>query len=116
MTESNLIVLSRIVLAILLMLCSAFIVAMNWGCLITNLKNKMHKIDRHHSTVSIVSLVLAVIAYIICPRPKKLWLFIVPIADIANWQIVWLPIALFLRSRSKRPKGQKPPERKIPMQ
>ena len=73
--------------------------------------------DRHHSTVPFVSFVLAAIAYLVYPRPDRMWMFSVPLFDIANWCLLWLPVALVRESKRKRitePDGavnERPPPR-----
>jgi hypothetical protein len=92
----------RFILAIAILLFAAYIVVMNWGCVIFSMRNKIRGIDRHHSTVPIVSFVLAALAYLIYPRPDKTWMIAVPMLDIANWSLLWLPVALIRALRTKR--------------
>jgi hypothetical protein len=75
---------ARFILAIAILVFAACVVVMNWGCVIVSLRNKRRAIDRHHSTVPIVSFVLAALAYLVYPRPDSMWMTSVPLLDIAN--------------------------------
>lgn len=86
---------ARFSIVILLLLLAAFVVVMNWRCALVSLRNKRRGIDRHHSMVPLVSIVLAALAYLIYPRPDMMWLFAIPLLDIANWNLLWLPVVLF---------------------
>ena len=90
------------ILALAILVFAAYIVVMNWGCVIVSMRNKRRGIDRHHSTVPIISIILAALAYFIYPRPDKMWMFSVPLLDIANWSLLWLPVVLIRESRTKR--------------
>ncbi len=83
--------------AIICILISVYILIMNWGCVIKNIRNKRKGIDRHHSTVPLVSIVFAVaLAYPLYPYTPKWWIFIIPILDIGNWiLIIGLPWAIY---------------------
>jgi hypothetical protein len=89
---------TSLILTIIVLLFAVYIVAMNWGCVIVSLRNKRRGIDRHHSTVPVVSFILVAIAHLIYPKPNKNWMFIIPLVDIANWSLLALPIVLFRRS------------------
>jgi hypothetical protein len=95
------VITARLILATAILLLAAYIVVMNWGCVIVSMSNKRRGIDRHHSTVPIVSFVLAALAYLIHPRPGKMWMIFVPLLDIANWSLLWLPVALIREARRK---------------
>jgi hypothetical protein len=92
---------ARLIIAIVILVFALLIVVMNWGCVIVNMRNKKRGIDRHHSAVPIVSLVLAALAYLIYPRPDNTWMFAIPLLDIANWCLLWLPVALIRQARTK---------------
>jgi hypothetical protein len=98
-------ILARLILALALMLLAAYVVVMNWGCVIVSMRNKRRGMDRHHSTVPIVSYVLVALASLICPPPRTVWMIAVPLLDIANWQLLWLPALLFRERRKKRATG-----------
>ena len=89
---------ARLVLAGLLLLLAAYIAAMNWGCVIVSVRNQRKGIDRHHSTIPLVTVLLAGIACPIWPYGSRWWAFAIPLADIANWLMLWLPVAV-LRER-----------------
>jgi hypothetical protein len=92
---------ARLIIAIVILVFALCIVAMNWGCVIVNMRNKRRGIDRHHSAVLVVSLVLVALAYLLYPRPDKNWMIAIPLLDIANWRLLWLPIALIRQARTK---------------
>ena len=57
----------RVTVAVILMLLAAYIVVMNWVCVIISMRNKWQGIDKHHSTVPVVSLILAILANLLYP-------------------------------------------------
>jgi hypothetical protein len=92
----------RLIIAIVILVFALLLVVMNWGCVIVNMRNKKRGDDRHYSTVPIVSLVLAAVAYLLYPRPDKSWMIAIPLLNIANWRLLWLPVALIRQLRTKR--------------
>jgi len=96
---------TRIILAIVVLLFAVYIVAMNWGCVVVSIRNKRRGIDRHHSTVPVVSFILVAFAHLIYPKPDKNWMIAIPLVDIANWSLlaspVVLPFVLFRQWRKK---------------
>ena len=92
----------RFILAIVLLLFAAYVVVINWGCLLFSIRNKVRGIDRHHSTVPIVSFVLVALARLLYPPQDKSWMIIIPLVDIANWSLLWLPIELIQEWRKKK--------------
>lgn len=85
----------RIIAASLLMLFGACVAAMNWGCVIISMRNKRKGIDKHHSTVPLISLVAAGFAYIIYPLEPKGWIGLIPALDLGNWMLaIGLAIAI----------------------
>ncbi len=92
---------ARFILSIAILLFGAYIVVMNWGCVIAGMRNKRRGIVRHHSTVPVVSFVLAALAFLIYPRSDKLWMISVPLLDIANWSLLWLPVVLIREAKTK---------------
>ena len=92
---------ARFILAIVFLLCAAYVVVMNWGCVIVSIQNRKRGIDRHHSTVAFVSLILAALAYVTYPRMDKNWIAILPLVDIANWTLLWLPVVLIREARAR---------------
>lgn len=89
----------RFSIASALLLLAAYIVVMNWGCVLVSLRNKRRGIARHHSTSPLISLVLTALAYWLYPRPDKLWLLALPLLDLANWYLLWLPVVLIREAR-----------------
>ena len=93
---------ARSVLALAILLFTAYIIVMNWGCAIVSTMNRRRGIDRHYSTVPIVSLVLASLASLVYPGSDKMWMISLPLLDIANWSLLSLPIALIRESKAKK--------------
>lgn len=93
---------TRLIFAILILLCAAYIVVMNWVCVIISTRNKKRGIDRHHSTVPLISFILAALAILIYPLPNKIWMIAVPLLDIANWSLLWLPVLLIREWKAKK--------------
>jgi len=91
----------RLVLAIIVLLLAAYIVAMNWGCVIVSIRNKRRGIDRHHSTVPVLSFILVALAHLIYPKVDKNWMIVIPLLDVANWSLLTLPLVLFREWRKK---------------
>jgi hypothetical protein len=81
----------RIILATVILLFAAYIVVVNWGCVIVSLRNKRRGIDRHHSTVPLLSFVITIVAMTAYPWP---WGFVIPLLDFANWSLLWAPFGL----------------------
>jgi hypothetical protein len=92
---------ARLIIAGVVLLFAAYIVAMNWGCVIVSLRNRKRGIDRHHSTVPIASLIFAGMGHMIWPWPDKSWIIAIPLLDIANWSLLWLPVAFIREKRMK---------------
>jgi hypothetical protein len=103
---------TRFVLAIAVLIFAVCIVVMNWWCVAINARNRKRGLDRHHSTVSLVSVLFAAVAYQLYPDPQKLWIVSIPLLDIANWRLLWLPV-MFLR-RPKAGDSAVPPDRRTP--
>ena len=97
--------IARSILALAILLFAAYIVVMNWGCVIVSMRNKRRGIDRHHSTVPVVTFILAALAYTIFPRADNRWMITIPLLDIANWNLLWLPFGLI---REWKKKGTEP--------
>ena len=91
----------RYILALIILLFAAYILVMNWACVIVSLRNKRRGIDRHHSTVPVVTLILAALADTIFPRADSRWMLTIPLLDIANWSLLWLPFGLIREWRKK---------------
>ncbi len=89
----------RLILAAAILLFAAYIVVMNWGCVVVSIRNKRRGIDRHHSTVPLLSLFITALAVVVYPWP---WMIAVPLLDIANWSLVWAPFGLIWELCRKR--------------
>src|SRR4030042_4342785 len=92
---------ARLIIAIVILVFALFIVAMNWSSVIGNMRNKRRGIAHHHSTIPIVSFILAAVSYIIYPRRDEGLTLIIPLLDIANWRLLWLPVAMIRQARTR---------------
>ncbi len=103
----------RIIAASLLMLFAAYIAVMNWVCVIVSMRNKRKGIDRHHSTVPLISLLASAFAYYIYPLEPKYWIGLFPALDPGNWMLaVGLPVAIVrgaFKGTEKNTKPRRPP-------
>ena len=61
----------------------------------------MRGIDKHFSTVPLVSFVLAIWASGIYPKSNKEWIIWIPLLDISNWTLLFLPL-VWMRDRKKK--------------
>ena len=93
---------ARMILALCLLTLGALIVIINWGYVLVSMRNYKRGVDRHYSTIPIVSLVLTGLAFLIHPGPAKLWMLAVPLVDIANWTLLWLPVVFFQVGKSRQ--------------
>jgi hypothetical protein len=93
---------ARLILAIVILVLALCIVAMNWGSVIGNMRNKRKGVAHHYSTVPIVSFILAALSYIVYPRPDKGAALIIPLLDVANWRLLLLPIAMIRQTKTKK--------------
>ena len=86
----------RATIAGIAMLLAVYVVVGNWGCVIASERNKRKGINKHHSTIPLISLILAgIIAYLLYPFTPKWWIGIIPALDIGNWiLIIGLPWAI----------------------
>jgi len=64
--------------------------------------NRRKGIDKHHSTVPLVSLILAGVAFTAYPYTPKMWIGIIPLVDIANWSMLRLPVVLIKEAKEKK--------------
>jgi hypothetical protein len=102
----------RIAGAVLLILFAGYIAVMNWVCVIMSLRNKWKGIDKHHSMVPLISIVISVVAATLYPLSHKEWIGIIPILDIGNWMlIIGLPWALVKGAFKKTPSQPTGPTR-----
>ena len=91
---------ARLILAFAILLLAAYIIVMNWACVIVSMRNKWRGIGRHHSTVPVISCVLTACAYLIFPLLDRAWMIFVPLLDIATWSLLLLPV-MFIREAFK---------------
>lgn len=88
--------------AIILVLLAAYIMIMNWVCLVVNIQNQRRGIDRHTSMIPLLTIVISIGAYFCAPGSNPFWVFIVPLLDISSWCLFWLPFFLFLTFIKKK--------------
>lgn len=75
--------------AVILILLGVLVVWMNWWCVRASTRNKRRGIDKHHSTVPVVSFIFTgVLAYPLFPYEPKWWISIIPAFDIGNWMLI----------------------------
>jgi len=86
---------ARAVLSIAILLSAGLVVVGNWGCVIGSFRNRRRGIDKHHSTVPMVSLVLSLFAYGVYPYSPKNWMFILSLLDPSNWSLLAIPFVFF---------------------
>src|SRR5262249_12358656 len=91
---------ARSLFSILIILFTAYVVVMNWGCLIASWRNKRRGIDRHHSTVPLVSVLFSYLAFLIYPYALRNWIGVIPLLDIGNWTLLLLPVVLIREFRN----------------
>src|SRR5690349_5392392 len=99
----------KTILGALFLLVALYLLVMNWGCVIVSLRNKRRGIDRHHSTVPIVSAFPAILAAALLGRPFRIWALLIPALDIANLNLLFAPVYLLIylwRKRGAARKGQ----------
>lgn len=98
----------RTIGALLLLLFAGYMAMMNWGCVIASMRKRRKGIDKHHSTVPLISLILSALAYAVYPFTPKGWIGIIPALDIGNWMLViGLPWAIAKRAFKKRHCGRR---------
>ncbi|MEY4385569.1 MAG: hypothetical protein RLY20_852 [Verrucomicrobiota bacterium] len=78
------------------LLAALYVLTMNWACVIISLRNKRRGIDRHHSTVPLVSAIPAILAATLLPRPWGFWALLIPVLDIANLNLLFTPVYLLV--------------------
>jgi hypothetical protein len=99
LSKGRVMVNTRLIFSLIVLLAAGYIIAMNWICIVLSQRNKKRMVDRHYSTVPFVSILLAYLAYILYPHSGKNWIGIVPLLDIGNWVLLWLPFAIFRRAK-----------------
>lgn len=82
-------------IAVVLLLLSCFMVVMNWSCVAVSERNRRKGIQKHVSTVPLLSLIFAGFAHTVYPWTPKGWIGIIPAVDVGNWMlIIGVPWAL----------------------
>lgn len=89
----------RHAVAILLLLLAVHVVVVNWACVGLTVWNKARGVDRRHSLVPVVSLLLVAVAWLVSPWTARSRMFWVPAVDIGTWLVVWIPIVVFRERR-----------------
>lgn len=89
------------IIAIIFLACADFIVVVNWGYVLSSLRNKWRGIDRSYSTIPLVSLILLILADIVSLSPVisssvLKWMALFTLLDIGNWLLVALPFMLIV--------------------
>jgi len=86
----------RAIVAGIVVVFAAYIAVMNWWCVLKSEVNRRKGVDRHHSPVPAISLLLVgVVGYPMWPFGPKWWIWLMPALDIGTWMlIVGLPWAI----------------------
>ena len=86
----------RAIVAGIVVVFAAYVAVMNWWCVIASEVNRRKGVDRHHSPVPGISLLLvAAVGYPMWPHGVKWWMWVIPAVDIGTWMlIVVLPWAI----------------------
>lgn len=91
-------------IAIILLLLACLMVVMNWSCVIASERNKRRGIQKHVSTVPLLSLIFAGLAHTLSPWTPKWWIAIIPAGDIGNWMLaIGFPWAIATGAFKKGP-------------
>jgi hypothetical protein len=78
----------RLVTALLLVAVAGYIVIMNWMCAVAAYRNWRKGVKKNISSAPLVSIILAIPAWFLYPWSPKVWIWVIPLADISNWHIV----------------------------
>jgi len=78
----------RAIGAIILLLLACLMVVMNWTCVIASERNRRKGIQKHVSTVPLLSLIFAGFAHTLYPWTPKGWIGFIPAVDMGNWMLV----------------------------
>ena len=96
----------RASIAVFLLLIASLMVIMNWSCIIEIARNRRNGIQKHVSTVPLISLIFAGLAHKIYPWTPKTWIAIIPASDIGNWMlIIGLPWTIWTIAKGMFKKG-----------
>ena len=87
----------RLVLAVALLAFAGLVVALNWGCTVSNMLKK-NSAKRPRSTIPLASVILTTLAYHTHPGRGWIWMVSIPVFDIGNWWLLALPITM-IRAR-----------------
>ncbi len=79
----------RSIAALVIILLGATIAVVNWTSLFIGIRNKKKGTGRQPSTISFVTIICALVAFMIYPITPKWWIWIIPAADIGNWMILF---------------------------
>ena len=93
----------------LCLLAALYVAIANWGCAIITERNKRKGIDRYHSTVPVVSILLAFCAMFMWPYWPHAWVMLISILDFANLMLLLSPVWLLLHFIRKHRLDRKGP-------
>lgn len=89
-----------LILSYTLTLGGAFIVLMNWVFIIANTLNSSKSKQKHYrSPVYLLSVILCAAAYAASSFDNKIWLWILPAIDPANWMLLALPFLVLFKNK-----------------
>jgi hypothetical protein len=95
----------RIVVTVLggfFLFAALYVAVMNWACAIISLRNQRKGIDKHHSMIPVVTLLLAFFAMVMFPYWPGKWTMLIPVLDIANLNLLFAPVYLIIYLLRKR--------------
>ncbi len=99
--------LSRFIIALIILLLTIFIIVGNWSCVVISLRNRRIGIDRSPSMVPLVTIFFSMLAFPIYPYHSKNWIWQLPMIDLGNLQLLWLPFFLLNLKRGELSKSGK---------
>lgn len=91
----------RTIIALLLITLALYLAVMNWLAMVVSVRNRRKGISKRHSTVPIVSALVALVAFAVYPHSPKWWIVIIPLVDLSNWNMLRVPFRLMANRRKK---------------
>jgi hypothetical protein len=96
------VLIARTIIAGIFLLAAIYVAVANWACVIISVRNQRRGVDRHHSTVPIITVLLAALALLAWPFQPKLWILLIPILDMAHLNLLLSPFWFVLHVCRKR--------------
>ena len=86
----------RLIISLVFLCIATLVVIGNACCVYVSFRNRKREIDRHHSTVPLVSAILAGLGYSLYPYSQAAWFWLLPFFDMGNW-ILFFAVPTLLR-------------------